>query len=198
MQCALVTTLVLTLAAATISTAAPRLLVMTDIGGDPDDSQSMVRLLVHADEFNIEGLIASASGTPGELQNAVTRADLIGERVAAYSKVLPMLRKHDARFPDVDALLSVIKSGNKNRGLDFIGQGCDTEGSDFIISVVDRDTPQPVNIAPYTRRRGNIHVRYIPDPTLLCAHGKHAFYRIYKRVQAEYFLFYTHMTGFNL
>ena len=147
MQCALVTTLVLTLAAATISTAAPRLLVTTDIGGDPDDSQSMVRLLVHADEFNIEGLIASASGTPGELQNAVTRADLIGERVAAYSKVLPMLRKHDARFPDVDALLSVIKSGNKNRGLDFIGQGCDTEGSDFIISVVDRDNPQPVNIA---------------------------------------------------
>jgi uncharacterized membrane protein len=43
----------------------PRLIVLTDIGGDPDDQQSMVRLMVYANEFDIEGLIASASGTPG-------------------------------------------------------------------------------------------------------------------------------------
>lgn len=127
--------------------ARPRLIVITDIGGDPDDSQSMVRLLVHANEFEIEGLLASASGTPGELKRPITRADLIAERVAAYAKVLPMLRKHDARFPSARALFSVIKSGNKNRGLDFIGEGHDTEGSDFIIEVTDRDNPSPVNIA---------------------------------------------------
>jgi hypothetical protein len=43
----------------------PRLAVLTDIGGDPDDQQSMVRLVVYANEFQIEALIASASGTPG-------------------------------------------------------------------------------------------------------------------------------------
>ncbi|MCA8995686.1 MAG: DUF1593 domain-containing protein, partial [Planctomycetaceae bacterium] len=57
----------------------PRLLVLTDIGGDPDDQQSMIRLMVYTNEFQIEGLIASASGTPGELKKAVTRADLIKE-----------------------------------------------------------------------------------------------------------------------
>ena len=42
----------------------PRLLVLTDIGGDPDDQQSMIRLLLYANEFDFEGLIATASGTP--------------------------------------------------------------------------------------------------------------------------------------
>jgi hypothetical protein len=35
-----------------------RLLVLTDIGGDPDDQQSMVRLLLYANEFDLEGLIS--------------------------------------------------------------------------------------------------------------------------------------------
>jgi len=43
----------------------PRLCVLTDIGGDPDDQQSMVRLMVYANEFEIEGLIASAAGCRG-------------------------------------------------------------------------------------------------------------------------------------
>ncbi|MCU0870890.1 MAG: DUF1593 domain-containing protein [Pirellulaceae bacterium] len=42
----------------------PRLAVLTDIGGDPDDQQSLVRLMVYANEFEIEALVASASGTP--------------------------------------------------------------------------------------------------------------------------------------
>ncbi len=59
--------------------AKPRLIVLTDIGGDPDDQQSMVRLLVHANEFDIEGLIATASGIPGELKERVTKPQLIKE-----------------------------------------------------------------------------------------------------------------------
>ena len=51
----------------------PRLIVLTDTGGDPDDQQSMVRLMAFANEFAIEGLIASASGTPGELKRAITQ-----------------------------------------------------------------------------------------------------------------------------
>ncbi len=52
----------------------PRLIVLTDIGGDPDDQQAMVRLLTYANEFEIEGLIASAAGTPGELKERRSRA----------------------------------------------------------------------------------------------------------------------------
>ena len=50
----------------------PRLLVLTDIGGDPDDQQSMIRLMTYANEFEIEGLIASAAGIPGELKEETT------------------------------------------------------------------------------------------------------------------------------
>ena len=35
----------------------PRLLVLTDIGGDPDDEQTLIRLLLYANCFDIEGLI---------------------------------------------------------------------------------------------------------------------------------------------
>ena len=37
----------------------PRIIVTTDLGADPDDEQSLVRLLVSANEFDIEGLIVS-------------------------------------------------------------------------------------------------------------------------------------------
>ncbi len=40
-----------------------RVVVCTDIGGtDPDDFQSMVHLLVHADNFDIEDLVSSPYG----------------------------------------------------------------------------------------------------------------------------------------
>ena len=74
----------------------PRLAVLTDIGGDPDDQQSMIRLMVYANEFEIEGLIASAAGTPGELKEAVTRPDSIRQIVDAYGQVRPNLIKHAA------------------------------------------------------------------------------------------------------
>ena len=75
------------LSVAAAANARPRLLVLTDIGGDPDDQQSLVRLLHYANEFEIEGLIASAAGTRGELKEATTRPDLLREIVLAYGKV---------------------------------------------------------------------------------------------------------------
>ncbi|MBB5730768.1 hypothetical protein FHS99_003275 [Sphingomonas prati] len=39
----------------------PRLLVLTDIEADPDDTQSLIRLLLYANEIDIEGLVATTS-----------------------------------------------------------------------------------------------------------------------------------------
>ncbi len=127
--------------------AKPRLIVTTDIGGDPDDTQSMVRLMVYANEFDIEGLIASASGTPGELSAAQVRPDLIQGVVDAYGQVRNNLAVHAGGYPTAGALRSVIKAGNKFRGMGNIGSGHDTEGSNWIISVVDRSDSRPVHIA---------------------------------------------------
>lgn len=125
----------------------PRLAILTDIGGDPDDTQSLVRLMVYANEFEIEGLIASASGTPGELQESVTRPDLIREVVELYGQVLPNLRRHAEGWPDAEDLLARVKSGNPLRGWDQVGSGHDTEGSLFLVRLVDAGSPErPLNL----------------------------------------------------
>ena len=71
--------------------AKPRLLVLTDIGGDPDDQQSMIRLMTYANEFEIEGLIASAAGTAGELKKDVTHPAMI-RAISCSTWRLRMLR----------------------------------------------------------------------------------------------------------
>ncbi len=121
-------------------------MVLTDIGGDPDDQQSMIRLLLYSNEFDVEGLIATAAGTPGELKEAITRPDLIRQIVLAYGKVQPNLTRHDERYPPGEKLLALIKSGNKHRGRDYIGEKHDTEGSRWIIRAADADDERPLCI----------------------------------------------------
>lgn len=126
----------------------PRLAVLTDIGGDPDDQQSLVRLMVYSNEFEIEAILASAAGTPGELKKAVTRADLILDIIAAYEKVVPNLQKHASGWPKPHELKARVKSGNAQRGRTYIGEGHDTEGSRFLTERIEAGTQQrPLNIA---------------------------------------------------
>lgn len=124
----------------------PRLVVLTDIGEDPDDQQSLIRLMVHANEFDVEGIIASASGTPGRKDSEVVRPQLIRETVEAYGKVRPNLVKHHPDFPEAKALLAGVKAGNPVRGTASLGDGKDTDGSNWIIRVVDRADERPVNV----------------------------------------------------
>lgn len=125
----------------------PRLIILTDIGGDPDDQQSMIRLMTYSNEFDIEGLIATAAGVPGELKQEVVKPQLIREIVDAYGKVRDNLLLHAPGYPTRDHLLERIKTGNPKRGMASIGAGKDTEGSDWIIRVVDQKDSRSVNIA---------------------------------------------------
>jgi hypothetical protein len=126
----------------------PRLAVLTDIGGDPDDRQSLVRLMVYANEFDIEALIASAAGTRGELKESVTRPELILEIIAAYEQVLPNLKKHDEGWPAADELRRVVKRGSPLRERKNIGEGKDTEGSRWLVERIDAGTAEcPLNIS---------------------------------------------------
>ena len=125
----------------------PRLLVLTDIGGDPDDQQSMIRLMLYANEFELEGLVASASGTPGELKEKVVQPQLIRRIVEAYGQVRSNLTRHANGYPTAEQLLARIKSGNPNRGRDAVGESHDTEGSQWIITVADRSDSRLLNIA---------------------------------------------------
>lgn len=126
----------------------PRLLVTTDIGGDPDDQQSLVRLLHYANEFRFEGLLATSSGTPGERQDSSPQPSLLREQIEAYRVIRPRLLRHAAGWPEADTLLALIKVGRPERGLAHLGEGHDTEASRWIIDRVDAGSPEhPLNIS---------------------------------------------------
>ncbi len=120
-----------------------RLIVITDIGTEPDDIESMVRLLVYSNEIEIEGLIASTSR---HLNDRVF-PQLITERVDAYGQVLSNLRAHDPRYPDAEQLRSRVRASLPLKGMDAVGAGKDNAASDHIISVVDRADSRPVWIS---------------------------------------------------
>ena len=74
--------------------ARPRIVVMTDIANEPDDQMSMVRLLVYANQFDVEGLVATTSTW---MKNRV-RPDVIHSLVDAYAQVQPNLLAARARL----------------------------------------------------------------------------------------------------
>lgn len=126
----------------------PRLCVTTDIGGDPDDTQSLVRLMLYVNHFDGQCLIASSSGVPGQLSSPTARPDLIHKVVDAYGKVRPNLMRHEKGWPTVDELAGTIKTGNRSRGVDNIGAGHDTEASRWIIQRVYLSSPKdPLDVA---------------------------------------------------
>lgn len=114
----------------------PRLIVETDAGGDPDDEQSLVRFLVYANEFDIEGIIANRpTARDGENRNPVRDGlGIVRAMVNAYGQSYPNLVRHDARYPPPDLLLSRTVAGYNNVD----------QGVDLIIRAVDADDPRPV------------------------------------------------------
>ncbi|MFP4058836.1 MAG: DUF1593 domain-containing protein [Candidatus Brocadiia bacterium] len=116
-----------------------RVVVMTDIGGDPDDMQSLVRYLLYTCDFHTEGLCTGF----GWGHRKRTRPDLIRERVAAYAKVADSLRRHRSDYPDPDRLMSLVKDGH-NGDPHKVGPGMDSEASEWIIQVLDKPDPRPV------------------------------------------------------
>jgi hypothetical protein len=117
-----------------------RLVVLTDIEADPDDSQTLVRLLLYANDIDIEALIATTSTH----QKYRVAPETIRKIVNAYGKVQPNLLKHDKEFPSAMALLSIIKQGIAKFGMEGVGEGNDSEGSEFIIRILEKPDTRPV------------------------------------------------------
>jgi hypothetical protein len=119
-----------------------RVIVLTDIGNEPDDSESFVRFLLYSNQFDVEGLIATTS----TWQRTRVQPQLLRERVDAYAKVLPNLRRHATGYADAAQLAGVIRSGSPVYGMQGVGQGKDTEASRRIVEAVDRPDPRPVYV----------------------------------------------------
>lgn len=110
-----------------------RLFLLSDIANEPDDAQSLVRLLVYSNEFHIEGLVATTS----YWLNDTTRPDEMRKIVSAYGQSQENLQQHASGWPETEHLLNLIKSGSTKYGMDGVGEGHDSEGSSLLVNAVD-------------------------------------------------------------
>jgi hypothetical protein len=120
--------------------AQPRLIVLSDILNEPDDSQSLVRLLLYSNELEIEALVATTSFWLKE----GPRPDEMNRIVDAYGQVVNNLKTHDPNYPSHSELKSKISQGQTSYGMNAVGSGKSTDGSNAIINIVDENDARPV------------------------------------------------------
>lgn len=117
-----------------------RLIVLTDIEADPDDSQSLVRLLLYSNQIDLEGLVATTSVH----QRNTLHADSIRRIIEAYGKVRTNLLLHESGYPSADQLQALVMEGQPLAGIEATGVGRDTAGSNRIIAALESSDPRPV------------------------------------------------------
>src|SRR5687768_1886410 len=131
------------------SLAADRLRVMveTDAGGDPDDEQSLVRFLLYANEWDVEGIIANRPRAREKENLNVERTGLGIARafVAAYAEAWSNLVRHDARYPAPEQLRERTVAGYDDV----------EDGVDLVIAAVDRPDPRPVWFSNWGTDKGS-------------------------------------------
>jgi Protein of unknown function (DUF1593) len=120
-----------------------RLFVLTDIGNEPDDQMSLVRLLLYSNEIEIEGLVATTS----TWQRAKVSPEIIRQVVAAYGKVQPNLLLHSPTYPTEAELLAQVSSGQSAYGMAATGPDKLSDGAKALIAAADRDDPRPLWIS---------------------------------------------------
>ncbi|MCS7468627.1 DUF1593 domain-containing protein [Stieleria sp. ICT_E10.1] len=139
----------------------PRMLVLTDISTwETDDHESLIRLLAHADMFEIEGIVISTGYSIRTLNKEPERGFIHIARgvVDAYEKDLPNLMKrsgqtghaHDGNkqkvgyWPSPDYLRKRIMFGSMNRGKQFIGDDNGSPGCELLIKQADEADERPL------------------------------------------------------
>ena len=78
----------------------PRVFVTSDIGNEPDDQMSFVRLLLYSNELDLEGLVATTS----TWQKAAAHPETMHSIIAAYGQVRPNLLQNAEGWPTAERL----------------------------------------------------------------------------------------------
>ncbi len=128
-------------------TAKTRLVLMADIGHDPDDEQQIVHMLMCSNEFDLEGLIAVTGRyfRPDPKDTVkILMPELFDFIIDGYEKVYPNLLKHATGWKTPGYLRSIVAPGQPGNGLKDVGPGRTTAGSQRIIDAVLKDDPRPL------------------------------------------------------
>lgn len=143
----------------------PRVIVMHDIGGDPDDEQSLVRQLVYANEMDIEAItmVDLVRNFVDSTQQDWTR-NRHDEILGAYGEAYPNLAQHAEGFPTEEYLQSISymgtyglrfagKAGYPEPFWDWVGEGKtplgddkDSPASNAIVKALEKDDPRPLYV----------------------------------------------------
>ncbi len=132
----------------------PRVIVLTDIGEDPDDQQSLVRFLLYSCDFDVEGIVATTTEWMrgnDEFHPVNPAPEYIHEILDAYARVEDNLRLHSTRnrpagnYPTATNLRKVVFAGNidhgnnQEYGMDDVGEGKSSPGSEHIVNMLKKD-----------------------------------------------------------
>ena len=115
----------------------PRMFVLSDIGNDPDDRMSMVRLMTYANQIDIRGLAATRN-------RLSVYPQIIHEVVSAYGKVRDNLEQHEPGYPSEAELQARIWSGPLDDSIQLLGPEHDSSAAQALIREVDRPDPRPL------------------------------------------------------
>ena len=142
----------------------PRLIVISDIGNEPDDQMSLTRLLLYSNELDIEALIAATS----TWQKNVLHPETMRTLIAAYGQVRPNLLQHARGWPTAEELNNRVYSGQPGYGMAATGRDKTSEGAQAIIKAADRDDRRPLWITLWgganTLAQALLHVRATRSP----------------------------------
>jgi hypothetical protein len=118
----------------------PRVVVISDIGNEPDDQMSFVRFLLYSNEFDVEAMIATTS----TWQKTRTHAETMHELIAAYGQVRSNLLLHAKDWPEPRDLDARVFTGQTAYGMSAVGAGKASEGSKAIVKALEGDDPRPL------------------------------------------------------
>ena len=120
--------------AAAPSAREQRVVILTDIGADPDDTMSLVRLLTYSNEIDIRGLVATTS----VLQKNRIEPESIRRVLDAYKAARPSLLRNEPGYPAFEDLSARVSHGLAVYGMEGVGEGHDSPGSDLIVTELER------------------------------------------------------------
>lgn len=135
-----------------------RLIVLADMGNEPDEEQQMLHLLMFANEFDVEGLIAvTGKYLRPEDKNPYRQKlhpELFTRLIDGYAKVYPNLTLHAAGWPMPEYLHSIVASGQPGYGIAATAEGKANAGSKLIIDAVTKADEQAcVPFSVYTEAK---------------------------------------------
>lgn len=117
-----------------------RVIVISDIGNEPDDQMSLIRFLLYSNEFDVEGLIAATS----TWQKSATHPETMHALVKAYGEVRPNLLLNAPGWPTAEYLDQRIFTGQPAYGIAATGLDKMSSGAEAIVRAADRDDPRPL------------------------------------------------------